>query len=470
MEDEAQIQNLLRSIAISSGTAMPGTQVSQHDRLAAYHFLESFKKYDAQTGLSEAQKVVSVCIVLLGRSAHIYLDQGLDVTTSTKVFALGCIADFVKARYYAEALNDDDRATLRNAIRICGKQLIIISDSNPSTGSSSGGSVNSEQAHRKGSRRIIGSKVSSVLASMAVRDFPQRWSTFAFDVLAPTANGGLWNTKDAEGIGAKMCLDCLSFMVEDCTDSDFNSKISTTRRNDVLTGLNELSSYILIPIFELLRDEYSFLLQTKQTIQDMTSYLHAQGRTLAQMNHEERASFMAEQSKQELAGKLIARGLKTMEMFCHYMPLHWITTTDQGYDYVAVFLHLLREPRCHIQLASLKCLEALSQRKLDSEPWFRLLNSLPVAVQEANVATAQDWASDAGGGNNNNNDIQDKLVQQLPFYRALSRTLSLVLYSHIAHVTNDKNIVRSDQMFHTGQIVSRACLFLLHLSPFLLTP
>jgi hypothetical protein len=87
----------------------------------------------------------------------------------------------------------------------------------------------------------------------------------------------LWNTTDAEGIGAKICLECLSFIVEDCTDSDFNSKISTTRRNDVLTGLNEISSYILAPIFQLLSDEYSLLLQTKQTIQEMVKYLQGQG-------------------------------------------------------------------------------------------------------------------------------------------------------------------------------------------------
>ena len=208
--DEAQLQNLLWSIAISSGTVLPGTTISQADHIAAFNALERFKRYDKKSGLDAARRVVAVSIELLSRSGHVYLDN-FDVTTPTKLFALGCITDFVGTRFYTDALTDVDRAALRNSVLTAAKQLIA---EPPSTA-----------ADVKGSRRIIGSKISSLLANMAVRDFPQRWRNFAAEVLETTQNGGLWNL-DGEAIGTKICLECLANIVEDCTDSDFNSKVS----------------------------------------------------------------------------------------------------------------------------------------------------------------------------------------------------------------------------------------------------
>jgi hypothetical protein len=115
--------------------------------------------------------------------------------------------DFVATRYYTDALADIDRAALRQSVLAAAKQLIV-----------------TEPASSDG-RRIVASKIANVLANFAIRDFPQRWMTFASEVLTTTHNGGLWNIADGEGIGTKMCLECLSIIIENCTDSDFNSKV-----------------------------------------------------------------------------------------------------------------------------------------------------------------------------------------------------------------------------------------------------
>ncbi len=222
------MSDLLQSIAISSGLSSPASAISQADRIIAFNVLERFKRYDHKSseGLSAARRVLAVSIELLSRSSHsVCLGDAnkiadthggsstsssstmIDVTTPTKLYALGCIMDFVATRYYTDSLADIDRAALRQSVLAAAKQLIVTEPT-----SSDG-------------RRIVASKIANVLANFAIRDFPQRWMTFASEVLASTHNGGLWNTADGEGVGTKICLECLSIIIENCTDSDFNSKV-----------------------------------------------------------------------------------------------------------------------------------------------------------------------------------------------------------------------------------------------------
>lgn len=224
--DDSQVKDLLQSIAISSGLST--TEISQSDRIIAFNVLEQFKRYDHKSseGLNAARRVLSVSIELLSRNSHlVYLEKDatttngsssssstvVDVTTPTKLYALGCIMDFIATRFYTDTLTDLDRAALRQSVLTAARQLII---------------VEAPSSEGKGSRRIIASKISNVLANFVIRDFPQRWMMFASEVLASTQNGGLWNNVDGEGIGTKMCLECLSIIIENCTDSDFNSKVS----------------------------------------------------------------------------------------------------------------------------------------------------------------------------------------------------------------------------------------------------
>ena len=47
------------------------------------------------------------------------------------------------------------------------------------------------------------------------------------DVFTPVPQGGLWYSSDdqSETVGVKICLECLKLVAEDCTDSDFNTKV-----------------------------------------------------------------------------------------------------------------------------------------------------------------------------------------------------------------------------------------------------
>ena len=53
-----------------------------------------------------------------------------------------------------------------------------------------------------------------------VRDFPQRWTTCIEDLF-----GNLWS--ETPQMGIKICLEILKNVAEDCTDSDFNAKVSS---------------------------------------------------------------------------------------------------------------------------------------------------------------------------------------------------------------------------------------------------
>ena len=68
--------------------------------------------------------------------------------------------------------------------------------------------------------RTVSSKISAVIADIAVREFPQRWTNFVTDLM-----NGIWG-ENSTGMGVKICLECLKLITEDCTDSDFNSKVS----------------------------------------------------------------------------------------------------------------------------------------------------------------------------------------------------------------------------------------------------
>ena len=158
------------------------------------------------------------------------------------------------------------------------------------------------------------------------------------------------------------------------------SQISTTRRNDVLLGLNEVSSQFLPLMFGML-EHYSYLVQTKSKLHNMRLYLQSQGRKWSQMTPEERAVYQAERNNQSHACTLIQDCLATLAQFCHSMPLDW--TYGSNPDFVGALLHLMREPS--VQVDAVTCLENLALRKLDAHQWMRLIRQLPVAVADAHA-------------------------------------------------------------------------------------
>ena len=161
----------------------------------------------------------------------------------------------------------------------------------------------------------------------------------------------------------------------------------------------------------------------------MESFLAREGRQPTPL---EREQYNFEGKKREHSARLVESTVATLEKFCLYMPLDWMFTQNAEYDFVSVFLYLLRENTLSIQVLAVTCLDALSQRKLEPSDWFRLVSSIPASVSEANQA-AQEVSEGKDG-------VQ-LLEEQLPFHLALSKMLANLLLCHIAHVTTDKYIV-----------------------------
>eukprot|EP00970_Alexandrium_tamarense_P003318 scaffold529_cov196-Alexandrium_tamarense.AAC.14 len=349
----------------------------------------------------------------------------IDVTVPGKLYALGVIQEFLKVGY--NSLNDSDRIQLRSSIVLAAKQLAV-----PSSADTTAIKIDD-------SSRILGMKIAALLADLALREFPQRWQTFVTELFVPVSAGGIWCESGAEAgagtVGVKICLECLKLITEDCTDSDFNAKISTARRNDILLGLNEMSNLVLTPLFELLSKQYGDVNNAKSTLQGMNAYLASNGRTTAQMTPEERAQYQQQLDRRDAAGCLVADALGTLEKFCQSMPLDWMFNVKNGNDFVAALLHLLQEDVANIQVLAVACLQQLSMRKLEQDQWFRLISSLPSALFEASNANAQ-RANERGVAPHS----IEMLVEQLEFHRNISKMGSTLISAHLANITTDKHI------------------------------
>ena len=449
-QQQQQQQQLLRAIAISS-LHLPS--FTAQDRQQAYVILEDFKKYDGR---------IPICIGWLHSLTHVY-NQEHDITIATKLLALEIFSAFLVKGY--SALNESDRLAFRQAV-LKASQMAVSSASSASSLSSSFLSFTA------GGTRILARKLAAILEGIMIRDFPQRWTTFMNEVFVSHQQGGLWYDQpgptSGRDVGIKICLECLKLAAEDCTDSDFNAKISTTRRNDVLTGLNEVSNHFLPLLFQLL-EHYPLLQQAKQTLHNMHTYLASQNRTIHSMTAEESSMYQQELALVEELSVMIADTLVTLHRFCCSMPLNWITggpsssssstisisgisgsesnsanNTSNTPDFVVPLLYLLRESEAEIQVLAVHCLEQLVLRgKLSFTRWVGLLTELPSAIQEANqaFATTQEHRKARIVANGDQEEPPDALTSQLGFHRALSRLMSHVLSSYISHITSSKQIL-----------------------------
>jgi len=380
--DENQYYTVLACVALSVG-AIPSSTVtvaatqSSYNREDAFHLLESFRT---------SPNVAQSCITLIGARSHIF--EAVDVTGPTKLYALQCLHKFVKSSY--SSLASTDASSLRDAV------------------------LRSIAEHGKVGHNgsdFVGSKMSGLLGELVLRDFPQRWTNFAEDFK------GLWETSDG---AARLCMEALAAVTEDCTDSDFNSKIATKRRNEVMKGFNEISSSHLLPqIFEFCSRQFNVLTTAKGTKNAMETHLSSAGRN---PNQHEQQLYDDEKTKISIAGKMLETSLVMLNNFCLQMPLEWMSNTT--YDFVSVFLLLMKEKSSSIQIHAISCLHSLGSRKIEHAVWFRLITSIPPAV----AAAEQEAATDS-------------LVMKLQFHRKLSKMLSHIVSGNIALITTDKEIM-----------------------------
>ena len=196
----------------------------------------------------------------------------------------------------------------------------------------------------------------------------------------------------------------------------------------------------------------------------MRTYLLSNNRGLSNMTPDESAAYQTHVNLQTQTGRLLADALQTMKYFCRSMPLDWMlgssgssgnpnsNSNNGGHqlDFIAALLHLLRERTENVQVLAIECLEQITLRgKLDFNQWYRLISELPAAIGEANHQFQVEFgeqmpveeAVQSGSGQVSPPNPNEALTLQLEFHRALSRLLSALLSSYIAHINNDKQIL-----------------------------
>jgi len=202
-------------------------------------------------------------------------------------------------------------------------------------------------------------------------------------------------------------------VIEDCTDSDFNTKISTDRRNDVLQGVQEMCDKFLKKIYEFLNFQYNRFLESNNN-----------------------------PLEQKKASTLIKAALEMMAIFSQSQGIKAEFAFNKDYDFVVVYLHLLREMNDDIRISAATCLKYLCGRKMETDKFFRLVELFPNFVAEASKASAS-----------------LPMTDQLPFHILLSEAMSSLITVNIASITNCKQIFSNN--------VNSPCKELQTLAPYL---
>ena len=250
---------ILQAIAVSS-LHIPGA-----DRPTAFAVLQYLKTYAHRVALCLEWLHTETPIVVTVLANGSFLDHGnhtqqqqqqhhqqqYDISMATKLLALEILDQFLVTGY--AQCTEEERLALRQAVLQASHMLTTNhSNSNDNNNDNSNDNSNSNDNNNRArtitttttttEARILARKLAKLLEGLVLRDFPQRWPTLAQDLFEPV--GGLWsdhqstnsnsnnNNSNNSTIGVKICLECFTLLAEDCTDSDFNVKISTQRRLD----------------------------------------------------------------------------------------------------------------------------------------------------------------------------------------------------------------------------------------------
>jgi hypothetical protein len=211
-QQQQQHDIILRAIYVSSsGTWPTGELITSAERQQGFTILQDFSS-------SHYTGRIQLCLQWLQQtSLQFYSTNGqVDCTIPAKLYACEIISDCLRKLHYSQ-WNENDRIQLRTSILIASKyQAVapIINDQNNNN--------NVNNNNNSSTSVPLANKLSSLLAELIIRDFPQRWNTCISDLFTQ-----LWSTSSTEipQIGNRMCLQILQLVAEDCTDSDFNSKV-----------------------------------------------------------------------------------------------------------------------------------------------------------------------------------------------------------------------------------------------------
>lgn len=201
----SQQEAILRAIFVSSsGQWSPGQIITGAERQQAFQVLQDFShNFDGR---------VPLCLEWLQQSTLSLpspTQQPVDVTIAAKLYACEIVSESLKRSQYAK-WSEQDRLRLRHAVLVAAhhqaRMPLVVSGNGVSAATVS---------------LPLANKLASLLAALMVRDFPQRWTTCISDLFSQ-----LWSHNPGDVmVGNKMCLEVLQLVAEDCTDSDFNSKV-----------------------------------------------------------------------------------------------------------------------------------------------------------------------------------------------------------------------------------------------------
>ena len=206
--DSAQQETILSAIVVSSSTHWAGQPISGEERRRAFTALQDFS--------TQFVGRVPLSLQWLQQPQLTVANGTIDCTISAQLYACeilsSCLND--KKKKYAQ-WQEGDRLQFRQAVMVASRRQASAPLIDPRDGSSNSSSTTSMALP-------LANKLASLLAALMVRDFPQRWTTCIQDLFQQ-----LWS-ETAPLVGNRMCLQVLQLVAEDCTDSDFNAKVSIT--------------------------------------------------------------------------------------------------------------------------------------------------------------------------------------------------------------------------------------------------
>jgi hypothetical protein len=218
-----------------------------------------------------------------------------------------------------------------------------------------------------------------------MREFPQRWESLLQDLESVWATGQ---------VQAELALLAFSGLVENCMDSDFNSKLPSQRRDDILKGLNLALPSFMSFIFAFMGAEYEV--------------------------------YRAGDAK--AAAVLLNRSMCLLQRLMPWAPFE--LTHHPDHDFLQVFVTLLAEEP--LRYEALVCLREATSRKLPLELFERLLERLPPAC--AQLAELVISGSVTGSPSELMNR-STALYNSLQLFHCLMACLSGLIYHGLTHIT-----------------------------------
>ncbi|KAG5177597.1 armadillo-type protein [Tribonema minus] len=247
---------------------------------------------------------------------------------------------------------------------------------------------------------FVKEKVAALAAEVAERDYPEKWPTFVQDMVMAVRIGPTQ---------AELALMALTGVIQDCQDSDFQSRLASKRRNDITQALNTA-----LP--DLLRMLQAFM-----------SHHYAQLRTLSGQGGAAAAS-------PALAMNVVVlnRALVLLQNLVPWTPVDELASSQ--HDFVGDLLALIAEP--HTMFEALGCMKVICYSKgLTLQLFGRLLDQLPAVCLRASQRVEESLAVTSNAvvaGAMGRQSVGSQLYRTLQLRVEVASCLSELLHHNMA--------------------------------------